>query len=32
VMREAERTSARLVSERPASRATIERLDGGLGP
>jgi membrane dipeptidase len=29
VLREAERTSARLTAERPPSRATIERLDGG---
>jgi membrane dipeptidase len=32
VLREADRTSARLTAERPASRATIERLDGGPGP
>jgi hypothetical protein len=28
VLREAERTSARLTAKRPPSRATIEQLDG----
>jgi membrane dipeptidase len=32
VLREAERTSARLTAERPPSRATIEELDGGPRP
>ena len=32
VLREAERTAARLAAERPPSRATIEQLDGGPRP